>query len=329
MSEERFIVTGALGCIGAWTVRNLIKAGVSTAILDTGKRDHRLRLLMTEDEISRLATYRGDISDLEVVHQVFDQFQPTNIIHLAALQLPFCKADPSAGARVNVVGTVNIFEAAIKLGIRHLAYASSTAVYGLSEEYPSGLLSHQADLKPRSHYGVYKQANEGTAKVYFLDDGISSIGLRPYVVYGPGRDQGMTSTPTKAMLAAATGRPYRISYGGRYCFQYADDVANQFIAAARQDFNAAEVFNIGGASVSTQDVISAIEKALPASQGLLTYDDIPLPFPQEVDNAALNALLGRLPETTLEEGVRQSLSIFKSALENGIVKPDEVDLLLK
>ena len=329
MSEDRFIVTGALGCIGAWTVRNLVKAGISTAILDIGKRDHRLRLIMTEDEMNRLQVYQVDVSALEAVNQAFTQFMPTHIIHLAALQFPFCKADPSAGARVNVVGTVNIFEAAKKLAIRHVAYASSTAVYGMSEEYPSGQLSHAADLKPRSHYGVYKQANEGTAKVYYLDDGISSIGLRPYVVYGPGRDQGMTSTPTKAMLAVAAGRPYRISYGGRYCFQYADDVANLFIAAARMAYNGAEVFNIGGPSVSTQEVISAIERVLPASKGLLTFDDVPLPFPQEVDNRALKALLGSVTETTLEDGVRQSLSTFRNALENGLIKPDELDLYLK
>ena len=326
MSEERFIVSGALGCIGAWTVRNLIMSGNPTAVLDTRTRHHRLRLIMSEDQISRLEVYRADISDLEAVHQVFERFKPTHIIHLAALQLPFCKADPPAGARVNVVGTVNIFEAAKKRGIRHLAYASSTAVYGLSEEYPEGVLSNNADLKPRSHYGVYKQANEGTARVYYLDDGISSLGLRPYVVYGPGRDQGMTSTPTKAMLAAAAGRPYRISYGGRYCFQFADDVAKLFIAAACAEFNGAQVFNIGGSSVSTPEVIAAIERVAPTAGGLITYDDIPLPFPQEVDNTDLKALLGSLPETPLDDGIRQSLAIFKNALEHGIIQPDELDL---
>ena len=61
-------------------------------------------------------------------------------------------------------------------------------------------------LLPRTLYGVYKQANESTAKVYYQDHDLSSIGLRPYVIYGPGRDQGMTSTPTKALLAVARGR---------------------------------------------------------------------------------------------------------------------------
>ena len=233
MPNERFLVTGALGCIGAWTLRNLIQQHCSVTALDLGDQHHRLDLLMTSEEIAQVNFIQGDISDFDLVLNTFKQIQPTHIIHLAAMQLPFCKADPVLGAKVNVVGTVNMFEAAKQCGLKHIVYASSTAVYGISEEYPEGPLSNDAPLRPRSHYGVYKHANEGTAQVYWRDEGISSIGLRPYVVYGAGRDQGMTSTPTKAMLAAAAGQPYKISYGGRYCFQYGDDTAKAFIACTR------------------------------------------------------------------------------------------------
>ena len=63
--------------------------------------------------------------------------------------------------------------------------------------------------QPGTLYGVYKRANEGTAHVYWADHGVASVGLRPHTVFGPGRDQGLTSAPTTAMLAAACGRPYR------------------------------------------------------------------------------------------------------------------------
>ena len=162
------------------------------------------------------------------------------------MQLPFCKEDPPEGVAVNVLGTINVFEVAKRSGLRKVVYSSSAAVYGLSDEYPPRAFPHEAPLDPRSHYGVYKQANEGNARVYWIDDGITRIGLRPHVVYGPGRDQGMTSSPTKAMLAAARGEPYHISFGGRFGFQYVDDVARLFIKAARSDFQGAGVFNIGG-----------------------------------------------------------------------------------
>lgn len=314
MSEERFLVTGAAGCIGAWVLRNLVREGVPVAALDRDTRHHRLPLLLSEDEIARIQFLQGDISDYAAVEYALKESHATRVIHLAALQLPFCKADPVAGARVNVVGTVNVFEAAKRLGLKSVVYASSTAVYGTSEEYPDEPLAHDAQLKPHSHYGVYKQANEGTGWVYFHDDGISSIGLRPYVVYGAGRDQGMTSTPTKAILAAAAGRPYRISYGGRYCFQYGDDTARAFIQGARAENQGAEVFNLGGASVSTADVIHAIEMAKPSARGLITFDDVPLPFPPEVDNSALAAAIGPLHFTPLEQGVAETLEIFEHAL---------------
>ncbi len=273
-NNERFLVTGGSGCIGAWVLRNLVKDGSTCANLDKSDNLQRLRLILSQAEIGKVTFFREDVSDFDSVWQVFETFHPTHIIHLAALQLPFCKADPVLGSRVNVTGTVNMFEACKRAGIKMLAYASSTAVYGPSEEYPSGALPHDARLLPRSHYGVYKQANEGTARIYWQDDHVASIGLRPYVVYGPGRDQGMTSTPTVAMLAAAAGQPYRISYGGRYCFQYADDVARAFIQSTRTDFNGADVFNVGGSSVSTAEVITAIERELPDIRGQITFEDI-------------------------------------------------------
>jgi UDP-glucuronate 4-epimerase len=322
MSDEHFLVTGAAGCIGIWVLRNLIQEGTPVSVLDLDTRRHRLPLVLSDEEISRIHFIHGDVSDFPIVEDALKESGANRIVHLAALQLPFCKADPVAGARVNVVGTVNMFEAAKRHGVKRLVYASSTAVYGLSEEYPDEPLPHDAPLKPRSHYGVYKQANEGSARVYFRDDGLSSIGLRPYVVYGAGRDQGMTSTPTKAILAAAAGQSYHISYGGRYCFQYGNDTAKAFIQAARADFSGAEVFNIGGDSVSTAEVIAAIEQAEPSARGRITFDDIPLPFPAEVDNRALVHTIGPLAFTPLAQGVAETLNIFRRALTEGKIKAE-------
>jgi nucleoside-diphosphate-sugar epimerase len=322
--EERFLVTGATGCIGAWTVRNLIRDHVYVGVLVRGDDRHRLRLIMGEDEISRVRFIKGDITDLEVIRSAVAEHGITHIVHLAAMQLPFCKADPPLGAAVNVQGSVNIFEAAKSCGIRHVVYASSTAVYGPRDRYPGGPLMHDAPLDPRSHYGVYKQANEATARVYWRDDGISSVGIRPYVVYGPGRDQGMTSTPTKAMLAAAAGNAYHITYGGRFGFQYADDTARAFIGAARAKIEGAEVFNLGGQTVGIEDVVREIEAVAPALRGKITHETNPLPFPEEIDNAPLVALLGGLAITPLPDGVRQTIEIFTKALSDGRVVPEAV-----
>ena len=317
MENERFLVTGALGCIGAWVVRNLIREGVPTAIFDQASDPRRLRLIMSEDELARVQMLSGNISDLTAVEGALKETGTTHLIHLAALQVPFCKADPSLGARVNVVGTVNVFEAAKRCGLQRVVYASSAAVYGISEDYPEGPLAYDAPLHPGTHYGVYKQANEGTARVYWKDNGISSIGLRPYVVYGPGRDQGLTSSPTTAMLAATLGRPFQIPFGGRFDMQFADDVAKAFIRAARVPFEGADVFNLRGSIVHVREIVAAIETAAPDMRGQLSFTDVKLGFPEEMDDTPLLRVLGPLPHTSLAEGIAATMTTFQQALADG------------
>ncbi len=315
--DERYFVTGATGCIGAWVVKRLTEEGVPVCASVRGPARHRLELIMEPDVITRIEFRTGDIADLVFLEKTIRDFGANRIIHLAAMQLPFCKADPAGGAIANVLGTVNVFEAAKRAGLKSVVYSSSTAVYGPPGEYPTGPLAHDAALLPRSHYGVYKTANEQDARVYWRDDGISSVGLRPYVVYGPGRDQGMTSTPTKAMMAAVLGRPWRISYGGRFAFQFADDAAKCFIDASRISYNGAECFNIGGSSVDMPRVIAAIEAACPEAKGTISFDDVPLPFPAVVDNSAMVALTGPYRETPLARGVAQSIEFFRKAHSEG------------
>ena len=144
MTQQRFLVTGALGCIGAWVVRCLVREGVPVATFDLGGNPHRLRLIMDDDELARIQFIAGDITDLAALERAIGETGTTHLIHLAGLQVPFCKADPALGARVNVVGTVNVFEAAKRAGLRHVVYASSIAVYGMSEEYPDGPITHDA-----------------------------------------------------------------------------------------------------------------------------------------------------------------------------------------
>jgi nucleoside-diphosphate-sugar epimerase len=317
LAQEQFFVTGALGCIGAWVVRELVLEGVPVAIFDLAGNPHRLRLILEDDQLERVQVITGDICEDAALERAVKETGATHIIHLAALQVPFCKATPVLGARVNVVGTVNIFEAAKRCGIRQVVYASSIAVYGMSEEYPDGLVDDTSQLHPRSLYGVYKQANEGTARIYWQDDGIASIGLRPYVVYGPGRDQGLTSGPTKAMLAAAAGQAYHIPFSGRCVYQYTRDVARVFIQAARTPFQGAEVFNMRGAVVPMETIVAAIQQAEASSAGRIMFADQPLSLPADVDDTRLRSVLGSLPETPLQEGVAETIRIFKQALRKG------------
>jgi nucleoside-diphosphate-sugar epimerase len=316
---ERFLVTGALGCIGAWTVRELVHEGTPVVGFDLGRDHRRLAQIMAPDDLDRVTFVVGDITDLASIERAIDEHGITNVIHLAALQVPFCRADPPLGAMVNVVGTVNVFEAAKRrlAGAAPVVYTSSIAVFSARDvDGESGRLLENVDAHPLTHYGVYKQANEGSARVYATDDGLSSIGIRPMTVYGVGRDQGMTSTPTVAIAAAVLGIPYEISFGGRTLFQYAGDVARTLIAASRSRLSGAHVFNLGGSTVSIADWIRAIEEIVPESRGSITAAPGSLPFPADIDHDAL-AALGPVPVTPHEDGIRATVDVFRSLAREG------------
>ena len=311
---ERFLVTGANGCIGAWTVAQLTREAVPVVALDASDDDHRLRLVLDEGALAGLTRVRGDITDLDALERTLDEHAITHVIHLAALQVPFCRADPPLGARVNVVGTVNVLEAAARRADRiagPIVYASSVAAYDALEEGETAAEMHGV---PSTLYGVYKRANEGTATVYAAERGVASVGLRPHTVYGPARDQGLTSAPTVAMLAAAAGVPYRLPFGGAYQLQYAPDVAAAFIAAARAATTGAELRDVGGPAVHTDDVIAAIEAAAPGAQ--ITYEAVELPFPAETSGADVTA-------TPLAEGVADAVARFRDLLARGLVAAPE------
>jgi UDP-glucuronate 4-epimerase len=307
----RTLVTGALGCVGAWTLKALLDEGEDPVGYDLGGDDSRLRLVLAEDELARVTLVSGDVTDAEGLGHALDEHEITHFVHLAALQVPFCREDPVRGARVNVLGTVVVFEA-VKARLDRivgLAFASSTAVYNASDPSPA---PEAGGTAPSTLYGTYKLANEGTARVFWAEDGVASIGIRPYVVYGPGRDQGLTSGPSLAMAAAARGERFEIAYGGSAQYDFAPDVGRAFAVAARAATEGAHVANYPGEPSTMAEVVAAIEAAAPEVAGRIAWQDERLPFPESLEAQLLEQLVGRLPRTSLENGVAATIEHLRA-----------------
>jgi nucleoside-diphosphate-sugar epimerase len=318
VSDERFLVTGALGCVGAWTVRELIRDGTAVVGLDLGTNTRRLAQILEPGELERAPIVQADITDLGAIERAIDENGITNVIHLAALQVPFCRADPPLGAAVNVVGTVNVFEAVRRLGLTTpVVYASSMAAYSARDVDPvSGRLEEDAEPHPANHYGVYKVANEGNARIYWADAGVASVGVRPMTVYGVGRDQGMTSGPTVAIAAAVLGQPYEIGFGGATVFQYAEDVAKTLLLASRSAPAGARVYNLGGEAVAIAEWVAAIEDVVPEARGRIAVADVELPFPAAIAHESL-AELGDVPVTPFRDGINASAELYRRLAAQG------------
>jgi UDP-glucuronate 4-epimerase len=298
----RYLVTGGLGTVGAWTVRALLERGHDAVSYDIGDSDHRLRLALPAEQLEAVVRVRGDVADLAQLERALDEHDVGAVIHLAALQVPFVHADPVAGARVNVTGTVNVLEAVRRRAdrMRPVVYASSIAAVAL----PGA--THPATL-----YGIFKLANEGTAERYFADYGLPSIGLRPHTVYGPGRDQGLTSAVTTAIAAAAERRDYRIPFGGSLQLQYVADAGEAFVRASEAEVRGASVHNLDGPVVTVRELIAAIERAAPEAAGLIAAVEEPLPFPASADASSFVELVGGQVSRSLDDGVADAIARFR------------------
>ena len=325
--QNCFLITGAKGFIGSWIVKVLLEEGERLLVFDVDTEAHRLRALLTGDELDRVPFVRGDITRLGEVDRAVADHGVTHIIHLAALQVPFCAADPPLGALVNVVGTVNVFEVAKRRRdhVKRIVYASSAAVFGPEEYYEADHIADDAPLQPLTHYGVYKQCNEGSARIYYASDGISSAGIRPSTVYGVGRDRGMTSGPTKAMKACVVKRPYTIAFTGRADMQYARDTASLFIRAARSKQEGARVYTPRGSVVTTDEILAALERIFPGARQLIRAEGKPIPVVADVDDSSLRRDFSDLPRTPLDEGVRETVAIFGRLQREGRLDTRELD----
>jgi nucleoside-diphosphate-sugar epimerase len=322
----RVLLTGGYGCIGSWITRNLLARGDQVWVYDLREDPRRMRLIMEEDQVRQVRFLRGDVTDLDGLREALAAHQITHVVHLAGLQVPVCRADPILGARVNVLGTLAVFEA-VRLSqgqVQRLVYASSAAVFGPPEAYPAGPLADDVPLTPTTHYGFFKVCNEGNARVYFQDHGLSSIGLRPWTVYGVGRDFGMTSEPTKAIKALVLGRPYRIGYGGWQDLQYVDDVAKAFVRCLEAPYRGAKSYNLRGDVVDLPTFHQALVAVDPAAAGLITYGERQIAIAYDLDDAALQKDLGPMPRTPLVEGVRQTMAMFRRLKDEG--RLDTADL---
>jgi nucleoside-diphosphate-sugar epimerase len=304
VSGERFLVTGALGCIGAWTCAVLAAEGVEVVGFDLGDDDRRLRLAGADG----IPFVRGDVTDRAALERVLDEHGVTHVVHLAALLIPLIKRDPPYGTAVNVGGTVNVFDVAKTRGIQ-VAYASSAAVYSDADD-EGRPVPNDAHGHPTTFYGVHKQACEGLARIFWAEEGVPSIGIRPFIVYGPGRDSGLTASPSLAMAAAARGEPARIAFGGLTQMQYAPDTARVFVAAARAAREGARAFHLGGPAVTLAETAAAIEEA--AGVRVEVDEETRLPFPDEFDGSALDAALGGISWTPLALGVRETIDRLRA-----------------
>ena len=314
-----FLVTGAQGCIGSWVIKKLLDMDHEVLALDLHTRPSRLSLLAPPERLKDVRFVRGDVKKLEQLEQLVGAYGVSHVIHLAGLQTPECRAEPILGAATNVVGTLTLFEAvkAHRDQVKCVVYASSGAVLGTDEDYAFHPIEDDAPRIPGTLYGVFKVTNEECARIYWQDQGIRSVGLRPPVVYGAGRDRGLTAGATLAIKAALLGQAYEIGFGGPANVEYAEDVANSFIACALKAPKGAPVYNMRGEVLEVDDMIAVIEQIFPSSRGAITCVKQRNIMANDVSDEGLQSLIGAFDPLRYREGARLTAELYRSLLEQG------------
>jgi len=295
----KVLVTGAAGFIGAWTLRALLFEGYCPIVFDL-KEDRRLVTeICGSDAANMLNWHIGDIRDTDQLQAA--AMGTERIIHLAGMLTPGCRANPRLGAEVNLIGLLNVFAVAQTLNQKGVIYMSSAGVYG-----PSGGSIPQ----PTTLYGAFKLAGEICAQSFWNDDGIASVGVRPYVVYGPGREIGLSAGPSLAARAVAEGRSFTIPFTGLLDMIYVADVATAFIASLKADITGAHVVNLFGQRIEAVEVARMLDEQ--ASEDITVTakgDPMPIVLPPPDDSAAI--LVDWSP-TPLSQGLKQTIKYYRA-----------------
>lgn len=328
-----YLVTGAAGFIGMHVAERLLARGERVVGFDNLNDYYDVAL--KEARLARLAGQRGftfvraDLADWPVVEALFRQERPSIVIHLAAQAgVRYGHTNPHAYAQSNLVGFLNILEGCRHTGVRHLAFASSSSVYGANTAVP--FREAQNVDHPLSLYAATKKSNELMAHAYAHLYALPVTALRFFTVYGPwGRPDMALFRFTRKILA---GEPIEVFNNGRHArdFTYIDDIAEGVIRCADRpampnpEWDGARpdpatssapyrVYNIGNnRPVALLDFIAAIEDAV-GVKAVKTFlpmqpGDVPA---TSADIDVLARDTGFAPGTPIEEGVRRFVAWYR------------------
>lgn len=306
MTDACVLVTGGSGFIGTWVLRELLSQGARAVVVDPHPAPERWRRVLGErsPDVERAQV---SLTDRDGLQAVIERHGVSHVIHLAALLTPACQADPWLGCQVNVLGSTAVFDAAHRSGrVPAISYASSYAVYGPGTAEPGA----EAE-RPPMFYGAFKLAVDLIAEQYWLHHGLASVAVRPHVVYGPERDQGLTAGPSLAARAAALGESYTIGYTGRVGYDYVEDVARAFVRCAFEAPSGANVADLPGEQATSEEFVQAIVSAVPEAAERIRVSGPEIPTNVPTQPRYINRLFPDWEATSLREGARRTVEFYR------------------
>ena len=255
----RALVTGGAGFIGSTLVDRLLSDGHDVLVVDDLSRG---RLSNLSDAGHRVQFVQQDIQDPELV-RTLTEFKPETVFHLAAqIDVRDSVADPARDARINILGTINLAEAARVAGVRKIVFTSSGgSIYGTPTTLP---VSEDTPIDPQSPYAVSKASGELYLNAFSSLHGLQCTHLALANVYGPRQDPhgeaGVVAIFAERLLLGASTRVFGDG-GNTRDYVYSADVADAFVRASATSGDRRR-YNIGtGVETSDRDLHTLIAQA--------------------------------------------------------------------
>ena len=313
-----YLVTGGAGFIGSHLVRALVERGERVCVVDdlsSGRMENLARLRVGEPgSDAPVELHRGDVQDASLVRSAARGAR--GIFHEAAqVSVPASIRDPVASYRINVMGTLNVLEAARAEGVRKLVFAASSAAYGDDPTLPK---VESMSPRPLSPYASGKLAGEALLAVWGRSYGLETVALRYFNVYGPGQADDSPYSGVIALFAHAVlaRRAPTIFGDGAQSrdFVFVGDVVRANLLAMERSLEMGTVVNVGtGRSVTINELYTRLARlagfAEDARRAPARAGDVPHSL-ASIERA--RELLGFEPRIELDEGLEQTLAWYRA-----------------
>lgn len=314
----KVLITGGMGVIGAETSRKFVREG-HRPVIYARHRDDRLIF----DIVDKIEFEAGDVLDWPRLLDVIKRHRVTHIVHAAGFVGAVSATNPALSIQVNVMGTVNVLEAARAFDIRRVVYTSAKGIYGpVLGEYGPPTYKPMAEDMPKYPQRIYDSAKlmgEQTVLYYAKEMGLDTAVLRFSTTYGPGKTarHGKMGVTSQIVENPFRGLPFHhVGGDAKDDFIYNKDSALGIYLATIADKVPSRVYNIGsGVGQSLNDFAAVLRKAVPAADIKigpgLNFLGMPYPPHGVYDIARASRELGFKPEYDLERGVRDYLDALK------------------
>lgn len=257
--DKKVLITGGTGLIGRLCIEELKKISCFTVSLSRSTK-----LTPSECDYS----VNCDLSDKEKIFDIIKSHEITHIIHTAGLRTSSCIENPSDAFAINATGTLNIFEAARKAGhVEKIVMTSTAAVYDTNVQNED--CDEQSKTIALNPYTASKLAAENIAECYYRQYNISSVILRPQIVFGYERTgEGSTVSPSIAMQKSYAGQEYKIGFRGTYSYHHTGDAAKFHVLPLFDERLSFECFNLPGTSVSVSEICHVLNEYAREKHGI-------------------------------------------------------------